>query len=300
MCTALKYRDCMGRNFDYEISYKEQIIKIKKGEYGKYSIIGVCTGAVTDYPLLYDGMNECGLCMGGLAFEGNAHYMSKNKFDALDNLEKCPIFPFQFILHILSNFQNVKEVKEHLKDIVMVDIPYSDDMPNSDLHWFVCDQQDSIIIEFTESGLGVYDGEIMTNNPPYPKQRELCKLFHQSIDDDKVYNIQALNNGIYRTRGANTYGLQGDYTSMGRFIRTSYLKKQLERVKDKFTAEEETFHLLSSAEQIYGVTEVQDKFEYTIYSVVYNMNKKTMMIKKYNDMFVKNFKVDDVNDRYDL
>ena len=36
--------------------------------------MGICTGAVDDYPLLYDGANEHGLFCGGLAFEGNAKY----------------------------------------------------------------------------------------------------------------------------------------------------------------------------------------------------------------------------------
>ena len=75
MCTVLKNKHCIGRNFDYEESYKEEVIIVPKNTYyNKYSIIGICTGAVDDYPLLYDGANEHGLFCGGLAFEGNAKY----------------------------------------------------------------------------------------------------------------------------------------------------------------------------------------------------------------------------------
>ena len=38
----------------------------------------------------------------------------------------------------------------------------------------------------------------------------------------------------------------------------------------------ETFHLLQSVEQVYGATPVEDKFEYTIYSIVYDISKKAV------------------------
>ena len=57
MCTSLKYKGCFGRNFDYEVSYKEQLVNVAKGEFGnEYAVIGMATGLVDTYPLLYDGM----------------------------------------------------------------------------------------------------------------------------------------------------------------------------------------------------------------------------------------------------
>ena len=54
------------------------------------------------------------------------------------------------------------------------------------------------------------------------------------------------------------------------------------------------FHLLSSVEQIYGNTFVFEegnpddiKFEYTIYSVVYDMNDFSMHVRYYNTTHVR-------------
>lgn len=33
MCSTFKFKNCVGRNFDYDISYKEQIIQIPKYQY---------------------------------------------------------------------------------------------------------------------------------------------------------------------------------------------------------------------------------------------------------------------------
>ena len=39
MCTALKYKQTMGRNFDYEVSYGEEIVQIPRHKYDNiYSI----------------------------------------------------------------------------------------------------------------------------------------------------------------------------------------------------------------------------------------------------------------------
>ena len=59
MCSTFKFKQCVGRNFDYEQSYDEELRIIKSMEfYNEFEIIGMCTGLVKDYPLLYDGMNE--------------------------------------------------------------------------------------------------------------------------------------------------------------------------------------------------------------------------------------------------
>jgi choloylglycine hydrolase len=87
-----------------------------------------------------------------------------------------------------------------------------------------------------------------------------------------------------------TDNLKGGYTSEERFIRASYLKEKLESAsQDDFNLIAQSLHLLSSVEQIYGATPVDDKFEYTIYSVVYDMNELTAAIKTYNDYEVSTY-----------
>lgn len=275
MCTSLKYRNCMGRNFDYEVSYNEELRVIDSMEFdNELKVMGMCTGFVKDYPLLYDGINEKGLCCSALAFTGNAKY-----FDEADDKTNIPAFDFVF--RILSSFNSVNDVKEFLQenDVNIDNRQYSKEFPNSDLHWFVCDEDESMIIEQTEDGLSYYGGEVMTNNPPYPEQVSICKKDLKKVGSDDLVLPE------YNTRGTETYGLLGDYTSFARFSKLTFLRDKMEEYsEDKFDNVAQTFHLLSSIEQVYGLTPVGDKFEYTIYSVVYDMFNLKVYLRFYNEL----------------
>ena len=273
MCSIFKYKNCMGRNFDYEVSYGEEVRKIQRKEfYNPYAVMGVCAGMVKDYPLIYDGINEYGLCAGALAFEGNAVYK-----EACGGYGEIPAYDFVFT--ILSCYKNVQEVKDALDFTIITNEQYSNDIPNSDLHWFVCDKNESIIIEQKKDGLNWYDGDVMTNNPPYNLQKET----YENSKDVVGINTKLPEDDQYYSRGSETIGLDGDYTSEGRFFRLSWLKKKLEQSENNFNDIGQSFHLLSSVEQIYGVTLVGNKFEYTIYSVVYDMENCLVYLKKYDD-----------------
>lgn len=272
MCSILKYNDCIGRNFDYEVSYNEEIRFVEKGDFdNKYKVVGMATGFINEFPLLYDGMNECGLCIGALAFEGNAVYFDEKE-------DKINIPSYEFPLRILGNFKNVDDVKEYLKDVNISNAQFSEELPSSALHWFISDIDKCIVVESLEDGLHVHDNPngVMTNNPPFPKQLTFSKSNlgdlgnHPEMEDE------------YHSRGLETYNLPGDYTSEGRFSRLTYLKQCLEGTDAQFDNVVETFHLLSSAEQIYGVTHVNGKFEYTIYSVVYDMSDLKVFVKFYD------------------
>lgn len=280
MCSILKYKNCVGRNFDYEISYKEEIVTIPRKRYtNEYAIIGICTGAAQD-PLLYDGMNEWGLVCGGLAFTMNAYYENIKDINYGDYVYT----PYDFVLHILGSFKTVKEVKEHLEKAHIIDEQYSDDFPNSDLHWFISDENESIIVEQTTDGLNIYDGEVMTNNPPYDLMIDIVEDNLENIG----YETGEVTDGRYYTRGFQTENLNGSYTSIGRFERATYLKDKLEK-NSKSNSITETFHLLSSVEQIYGTTPVNNNYEYTIYSVVYDMKNKTLWVKTYDKLCPINY-----------
>lgn len=276
MCTAFKYKQYFCRNYDYEQSYKETVKLIPKNIYGNtYGIIGIATGLVEDYPLLYDGMNEYGLCMGGLAFSGNAKYEKEENVPYGDYIYA----PYEFILQILGNFKNVRDVKKHLEKAHIIDKQYSDDFQNSDLHWIISDKEKSIVVESTNNGLQVYDNEyeVLTNNPPFSMMSKSIEnnLKWIGCEDDEIADER------YYSRGFETEYLDGSYTSMGRFERVTYLKEKA-LTNDRITALTQAVHLLSSIEQIYGATPVDDKYEYTIYSAIYDMVENKVMIRTYD------------------
>lgn len=285
MCSIFKYKTCVGRNFDYEQSYDEELRFIDKNEFdNKYKILGMCTGFVKDYPLMYDGINQYGLVAGGLAFTGNAQY---NELKG----NKLNIPSYDFTFKILGHFHKVDEVIKWLGDVNITNEAYSDVMPPSDLHWFVSDQNRSIIIEQTVDGLSWYEGDVMTNNPPYPLQLQEYEDNEDCIGEPVTLKGK---DPRYDTRGTETISLNGDYTSMGRFTRLSYIKSKLEQSDDTDILKNDeldviqSFHLLSSIEQVYGLTPVEDKFEYTIYSIVYDMKNKKAHLKTYLNSYEEN------------
>ena len=276
MCSIFKYGNVVGRNFDYEVSYQEELRVVERGEFDNdYKVIGMCTGLVKDYPLFYDGMNEYGLVCGGLAFTGNAVY---NK--STGSLGDVP--SWNFVLEILGNCSSVEDAMSFLDFANITDEAYSESMPPSDLHWFIADGDKSIIVEQTVSGLHYYYDDVMTNNPLYRVQKGLSRFITSSIGTFQKPNI---------SRGEETLGLHGDYTSTGRFARLSWLKDKLESSENGFNPVSQGFHLLSSVEQVYGITQVADKFEYTIYSVVYDMDAKSVLLKMYDDLDIKEYEL---------
>lgn len=286
MCTVLKYKNVMGRNFDYEQSYKEQIIRVEANEFNnEYDIIGMATGFEQDYPLMYDGMNSQGLCVAGLAFEGNARYQRYQE-------DKMNVPAFDVVFYILGHCKNCDEVEELAQNLNIWCEPYSDDFPNSDLHWFICDRERSLVLEQTEYGLHCfYSNGVMTNNPPYVEMKMQYEY------NKRFYGGEGIEFGDMKwySRGLDTNGIPGSYLSEDRFERVSYLKEKLENVDTNLDTNASAFHLLGAAEQIYGATSVDDKYEYTIYSIVYDMETLKVHIKTYDNLQFALFSLNDTS-----
>ena len=75
---------------------------------------------------------------------------------------------FDFTFYLLGHYTSCSDITRSIRTLNNWCEPYSDEMPNSDLHWFVCDSKRSLVIEQTETGLHCYEANgVMTNNPPY-------------------------------------------------------------------------------------------------------------------------------------
>ena len=267
----------MGRNYDYELSYDENIISIPKGEEicdNDYDVVGIGSGLFTEYPMLYDGMNEKGLCMGGLAFTGNAKYGNFNS-NAIN------LAPYEMIPTILGTCKSVKDFKRKYSGIVGLNVwdkEFDENTQNAELHWFLCDKDDCIVIESTVDGVHIYENEfeVMTNNPPFD-------LMSRDVEDHLGFVGDYIEKDErYYSRGVETYYLDGSYTSMGRFERLVFLKENMEK-NSILNPVQDSFKLLNSVEQLYGLTPVGNKFEYTIYQVVYDMENLSIFTRKYDE-----------------
>ena len=281
MCTAATYvtKDFyFGRTFDYEFSYGEEVTitprkypfefrKMGKLE-SHFAIIGTAF-VMEGYPLYYEGINEKGLGMAGLNFEGNACYFPEE--EGKDN-----VTPFEFIPWILGQCSTVKECRELLERINLVDISFSPKLPLSPLHWIIADRDSVITVESVEEGLKVYDNPVgvMTNNPPFDKQLfSLNNYRNLQTENPECTFGEGLNLDAY-SRGMGGMGLPGDLSSQSRFAKVAFTKMNSLSEDDEMSSVSQFFHILGSVDQQRGLCNLgEGKYEITIYTSCYNAQK---------------------------
>lgn len=286
MCTGLSLNNYFGRNFDYEISYNEQVAisprnyefqfknidSIKKHN----AIIGIAVGGM-DYPLYYDAYNENGLGMAGLNFPDYAEYSS----EIVDG--KVNLAEFELIPYVLSNAENVIEAKMLFDNINITDQSFSKEFPISSLHWMVADKSGaSFTVESTADGIKITDNPVgvLTNSPTFDLQlfnlKNYIKLSNKNPEDT------FLDCGEY-SRGMGGMGLPGDFSSMSRFVKTVFVKN----FSKDFISLSQFFHILNSVAQPRGSTEVEEgKYEYTIYSSCMDFDKNIFHYKTYDEISI--------------
>ncbi|MGU9337028.1 choloylglycine hydrolase [Clostridium perfringens] len=279
MCTglALETKDGLhlfGRNMDIEYSFNQSIIFIprnfkcvnksnKKELTTKYAVLGMET-IFDDYPTFADGMNEKGLGCAGLNFPV---YVSYSKED-IEGKTNIPVY--NFLLWVLANFSSVEEVKEALKNANIVDIPISENIPNTTLHWMISDiTGKSIVVEQTKEKLNVFDNNIgvLTNSPTFDwhvaNLNQYVGLRYNQVPEFKLgdQSLTALG------QGTGLVGLPGDFTPASRFIRVAFLRDaMIKNDKDSIDLIE-FFHILNNVAMVRGSTRtVEEKSDLTQYT----------------------------------
>ncbi len=281
MCTAISFKTkdhYFGRNMDYEFSYDETIcvtprnycFSFRKKEDMKthYALIGMAY-VLEDYPLYYEATNEKGLSMAGLNFPDNAVYQPYE--EGKDN-----ITPFEFIPWILGQCANIAECKEMLTKMNLVNIPFSEQLPLSPLHWLISDKECSITVEAVKDGLKVYDNPVgvLTNNPPFETHMFLLNHY-MGLSSKKVENTfsDKVDLKAYG-RGMGAIGLPGDLSSVSRFVRATFTKLNSVCGDSESESVNQFFHILTSVEHPRGsVNSGEGKYEVTLYSCCCNTDK---------------------------
>jgi len=280
MCTAicLKEKDCyFGRNLDLEYSYNETVtitprnycFKFRKKEEIKthYAIIGMAY-VVDDYPLYYDAFNEKGLAMAGLNFPENADYKDEAK-------DKNNITPFEFIPWILCRCKNVDEAEKEIENMNMLNENFSEELPLSPLHWIVSDKERSVVVECVKEGIKLYENPVgvLTNNPTFEyMMTNLNNYMALSAKDTENRFSQELDLKPY-SRGMGALGLPGDFSSVSRFVKASFIKMNSASGENEEDRAGQFFHILDSVAQIRGSVHVGSKYEITVYSSCCNLDK---------------------------
>ncbi len=281
MCTAFSFKTkdhYFGRNLDLDCSYGEEVcvlprrysLRFRKVRELKehYAFIGMAT-VVGEEPLFYDGTNEYGLSMAGLNFPKNAYYPPF--VEGKDN-----VTPFELIPWILGRCKRVREARELLKRLNLVNIPYSQRLPLSPLHWILADDAESIVVESMQEGLRVYDNPVgvLTNNPPFPYHLFYLSTYRRlKTDNGENTFAKGVELDAY-CQGLGAVGLPGDFSSPSRFVRAAFHKENSVCDQGEIPSVSQCFHLLTSVEMVQGSCRTESgKLDVTVYSACINTDK---------------------------
>lgn len=294
MCTAITYstRDFyFGRNFDLEYSYREEVVVVPRAfplrfrlagsQNRHYAMIGMAY--VQDgYPLFYDAVNEKGLAAAGLNFPGNAVYFPPRE-------GKENVSPFELIPYLLSRCADLKQARAALERINLSDIPFSEALPLTPLHWMVSDASGSIVVEQTADGLHVYENGtgVLTNSPPFPVMEcMLSNYMALSIEPPVNRLAKELPLRPY-SRGMGAMGLPGDLSSASRFVKAVFTRCNAVSGESEQESVNQFFHILGAVEQQRGCVKLGDAYEVTLYSSCCNATKGIYYYKTYEDSRIR-------------
>lgn len=284
VCAAFGDR-YFGRNLDVELSYGESVVVMPRGYVfnfrempsvkNPYAIIGMAK-VVDGIPLFFDGFNEKGLAVAGLAFAGNADY--KNASETYDNIAS-----FEFIPWILLQCENITQVKDLLGRINITDTCFNKSLPPTPLHFMISDRECSIVVECVKEGVMVYDNpvEVLTNNPPFPLQLFNLNNYMALSPDPPINNFHKSLSLEKYSRGMGALGLPGDLSSQSRFVKAVFTK--MNSINEN-SAVSQMFHILYSVYQQKGcVCLEKGVYEYTEYTSCCNLTKGIYYYTTYNN-----------------
>ena len=282
MCTAIGL--CLndrffGRNLDLDRHFGESTVLTPRGyclplrHEGsvtiQYALLGMAAVA-NDFPLYAEAFNERGLAMAGLNFVGNAAFSSK-KEQKKQNLTTYELIPW-----VLGQAGTVKEAGDMLRDVCLCDTPFSEHMPASELHWFLTDGKESLVLESTKKGIRIYEDPlgVLSNNPPFPYQMVRAIPFLKKDQIPTVEKLLQEEDISAQSLGTEPIGLPGDYSSTSRFVRAAALVRSAKTLGEDQADVATCFQILAAVAPVHGSVQSARRSEhYTLYSVVANLSR---------------------------
>ncbi|MEE1277722.1 MAG: choloylglycine hydrolase [Acutalibacteraceae bacterium] len=291
MCTAIslnKDKHLFGRTLDWFCSFGEGIIVTPKnyvfhfcecGDMSKhYAIIGMGIER-GGYPLYFDAFNEKGLSVAGLNFPDNTVYQENKQ-----NLKN--IASYEFIPWVLGQCRDVNEVAKLIKKTNITNAQFNKEFAPTPLHWLISDKTASISVECVKDGVKIYDNEfgVLCNNPPFEYHRENIKRY-MSLSPNQPQNNFTVNISLKpNSFGMGAVGLPGDFSSVSRFVRASFIKENTDFSEDN--AINQFFKILSTVSVVKGAVRNDGKNEYTIYSSCHDTENEIYYCNKYESNII--------------
>ncbi len=302
MCTCINFKandTYFGRNLDLEARFGEKVVvtprnylfRLKNGEVmrTKYAMVGMAT-VIHDYPLYAEAGNEAGLSLAGLYFPGNARC-----FDPAP--DKLNLAPYELIPYFLGNYSKIKELRRDLKQLNITNVPFSDNIPVTDMHWMMSDGEECVVLEQTSEGLKIYDNPVgvLTNNPPFPYHMMNLRNYRGLSPDSGNNTFSEIPLETYGS-GMGAIGLPGDSSPMSRFVRAAFLKLNSAKCDNEQSAVTQFFHILDGVAMVEGsVVTDSGKYDKTTYSCCINTTRGVFYYKTYSNSRITAVKMTEEN-----
>jgi choloylglycine hydrolase len=210
----------------------------------RYAMVGA---NALGLPAFLDGINDQGLSVGLFYFPSYAKYTEVTQGNA-----SHAIAPQEFGVWVLANFATVDEVREGLKDIVVVPTPApglgSPQGVVAGAHFFIQDRSGkSIAVEPVDGTLKVHDAPlgVMTNAPTYDwHMSNLQNYVNLSVKDVEQKNLGPVTLSAFGA-GAGLLGMPGDFTPPSRFVRAAIYSQSAAPNATADDAVLSAFHILN-------------------------------------------------------
>lgn len=217
--------------------------------------------------------------MAGLNFVGNAVY--RESAGGRDNIAQ-----YEFIPWILGQCSTVREARQLMENINLLNTPFNEKLPLAQLHWMISDCDESIVVESVTEGIRVYDNPVgvMTNNPTFDQQLFALNNY-MSLSPGTPDNRFASGLELqHYSRGMGALGLPGDLSSQSRFVRVAFVKMNSLSGESEKESVSQFFHILGSVDQQRGCCELEEgKYEITIYTSCCNATKGIYYYTSYDN-----------------
>ncbi len=198
-------------------------------------------------PAILDGINDQGLSVGLFYFPGYAKYT-----DVSEENKSRALAPYEFGVWALANFATVDELREAVKNIVLVPTPApglgSPQGMVPGAHFFIQDKSGkAIVVEPVDGTLKVHDAPlgVMTNAPTYDwHMTNLTNYINLSVKDVDQAKVGTVTIPAFGS-GAGLLGLPGDFTPPSRFVRAVVFSQSAAPNKTADDAVLAAFHILN-------------------------------------------------------
>ena len=310
MCTAIAKtlndgRYYFGRNLDFNHPFGESLIIVPRNYEIRLTnfdnikhhpaIYGVGL-IMNDFPMLFDCVNENGLCFAGLNYPGNATFFDKK--DGKNN-----IATFELALYLLSTYNKVKDVKAFLENANITNQMFSKDVAPATLHYIFKDEDDCIVVEQDKDGLHIYDNPygVLTNNPSF-SWHALNISNYMNISNKEGVNRILKDIDVPRFgKAMGALSLPGDSSPVSRFVKATFLLNNVDFFTDDIKNINQCFHILNNVSTLIGESVMDDETrEYTIYSSIYDLKNNKLYLKTYENhqlscLDINKFNLDDTS-----